>query len=126
MNTLEETKDDLKAALTTAGLWVHTFAPQPLHPPMVVLQAGAPYVQMNATNKTFTNEGLVSIECVLIVGLGTNEKEIADMDDMVCTALGALYGLQLNSVTVGDYYAVPDGDAEYLALNVDITAWVNF
>lgn len=123
MNVLTEARQDIVDALTGAGIDARTFKPDNIVPPMVVVQAGSPYVQRDATGKTF-QDWLVTLEAVLVVPSGSNEREIEDMDNLIVDTLTALGDMDLDTVTVGDYYALAESTAEYLALTITITAWV--
>lgn len=115
--TLKEDREAIAAALTAAGVRSWAYVPESPVAPCGIVQPGSPYLTTdNAVFGEYQTRYLVS----LLTRPGTNEKVTNDLDEMIATACGAL-----NVVEVSEPFGLEYNTAQYLAVNLTVTASIH-
>jgi hypothetical protein len=118
-NALTQTRQDVADTLQAAGLaTVHTM-PDRLTPPVAIVKADDPYVQ---DGTTFTNTAL-GLVVQVVAQNGANEVMAEALDDAICKVIAALKSDQW-TISVGEPYALTNGTAEYPAVDISISNWI--
>lgn len=115
-NPIAAFREDVTAKLTAVGIAALPYFPANLSAPGAVLAHGSPYL---AKGDTF-NELEVRLDLILFTGTGDNASSTTGLDQLVVTALGALWD-DYGPLEVGEPYILRVQNADYLAAQVTIS-----
>jgi hypothetical protein len=98
VSVLADLRADVAQRLEAAGLTVYTYVPSQIHPPLIIVRGGSPYVE-SPDIETF-DPGLVKVNIeVLIFALGLdNESAVDDLDELIGQVVTALKGYAVEEV----------------------------
>jgi len=121
MSVLSDFKASVTTALRAAGVTSFEFLPERINPPAAVVLPGSPYVEAGDVYGTHKVNATVS----LVAGNGTNDTATAALDNLIGTAVLALWDVA-DVTEVSDLYAYNANGAQYLAVDISISDTISF
>lgn len=116
MNTLEQLRTDLTAALTGAGVTVVDHLPERLVPPLAIVAAGSPYLENGQTFGSYTARFTV----ILVCAQGTNATVTKALDADVTRCVVALDDSDFGLERVDQPTMLQHGNGNYLSTSLDV------
>lgn len=114
-NDITTAKAQFADALTSAGLRVLEYVPERMVPPIVVIAAGANYLERSSVS----NEFILKLEVLLVAQNATNAMATENLDALIQNAINALPAFA-RFVSIGQPYALQTNSAEYLSANMQV------
>lgn len=117
-NALTDLRTAVKAVLDEAGFRTFTTVPSQVTPPCAFVSPGDPYLTREGA--AFGGE-IVRHRVVVVTAAGINDTTAESLDELLLTALDALYASVDWDVTeVGSPGPIGLNNAQYLAVPIDI------
>lgn len=120
MNTLRALRDDLKAALTLAGITVLDHLPERLVPPLTIIAAGSPYIESGDAFGSYR----AHFTLVLVGPHGTNETTTHALDELIAKTLVSLDAADWGLERVDPPMMLQHGGGNYLSTQIDVVQTV--
>ena len=111
-NTLKATRDELALQLTQAGVTVIPYIPERIIPPVALIEAGAPYMEIGETFCEFK----VQLSVMLFAANATNEEATNQLDQVICDVLDEVDTFMVDVVEQPGNYEIPAG--QYLGTRI--------
>lgn len=112
-NEITAAKVEFKLDLTAGGLIVSDFVPERITPPIVIINAGTPYL----TPSTIGNEYVLNLELVCVAATATNKLATERLDELLETVINAMPGYA-RVISAGQPFNLQTNNTEYLAVSV--------
>jgi len=116
MNAITDARQQLRDDLITAGLNVVEYIPERITPPVVVINAGSPYLDV----KSVANQYRLNLELVLVASTATNQQASEKLDELISDVLAAIPDYAVLIGGVGQPYGLGTGNADYLSANISV------
>lgn len=116
MGAITAARIQLRDDLAAAGLNVVEFIPARITPPVVIINAGSPYLEPKSTS----NQWYVNFELVLAAAFATNETATVALDQLIEDVLTALPAYAVVTNGVGQPYGLGANNADYLSANISL------
>jgi hypothetical protein len=113
LSEITATKAEFALALTSAGLDVVPYFPARVTPPIVIMQAGTPYL----TNATVGHEFNLMLELQCVAMTADNEMATEALDQLIEDVVNALPEYAVLK-SVGQPFALDVNNAQYLTATV--------
>lgn len=119
--SLRLVRSEVAGQLSAAAIPAVGFLPARLDPPVVLIAAGDPYLEMPGPEPTFANlkASQVRLELTLVAGIGDNETSQNALDDLICETLMAVSNWNIERVT--QPFQLEANGALYLSSRVIMT-----
>lgn len=112
-NEITAAKVEFKLDLVAGGLIVSDFVPERITPPIVIINAGTPYL----TPSTIGNEYVLNLELVCVAATATNKMATENLDALLERVINALPGYA-RMISAGQPFNLQTNNTEYLAVSV--------
>jgi hypothetical protein len=116
MGFITDARAQLKTDLVTAGLNVVDFIPARITPPVILINAGSPYLEP----KSLANQYTLNLELVLVSQNATNEMATQNLDELIEEVLNAIPAYAVITNGVGQPYGLGTNNADYLSANIPL------
>ena len=113
-NTLKATRDELAMQLTKAGVTVIPYIPERIVPPVALIEAGAPYMELGETFCEFK----VGLSVMLFAAHATNEEATNQLDQVICDVLDEVDTFMIDVVEQPGNYELPAG--QFLGTRIQV------
>lgn len=115
VNEITAARVELALDLTAANIKVLEYIPERVTPPIVIMQAGAPYINLVTIDTQYD----LNIELIAVSSNQTNAKASENLDALIEKVLNGLPDYA-KFESVGQPYYLSANNAEYLAATVFI------
>ena len=115
MNEITTAKEQFRDALIDADLDVHSFLPERIVPPVVVINTGSPFI----ITESLGSEYIMQLELILVAGTATNESATEALEQLIEDVLKALPSYA-RLLRVEKPYSLAYNNAEYLSTSVQV------
>ena len=112
-NEITAAKAEFKLDLVAEGLNVLDYVPERITPPIIVINAGIPYLRPNNLSHDFT----LNLELVCVAATATNKTATEKLDELIEAAINALPGYS-RLVQVGQPFNLQTNNTEYIAATI--------
>lgn len=112
-NEISAAKAEFKLDLAAANINVLDYVPERITPPIVIMNAGIPYLRPNNLRHDFT----MNIELVCVAATATNKMSTEKLDELIEATINALPGYA-RLVQVGQPFNLQTNNTEYIAATV--------
>lgn len=116
------TRAEFALALTEAGLDVKAFVPERVIPPVVIMNAGSPYL----APANLSNDYQLNLDLTLVANQATNETATETLDQLIQDVVLAIEPLNYAAFTdVSKPFMLSANNADYLAATLTINLYIN-
>jgi hypothetical protein len=112
-NEITAAKLEFKLDLVAEGLIVSDFVPERITPPVVIINAGIPYLRPS----TIGNEYVLNLELVCVAATATNKMASERLDELLESVINAMPGYA-RVISAGQPFNLQTNNTEYLAVSV--------
>lgn len=112
-NEITAAKVEFKLDLTAGGLIVSDFVPERITPPIVIINAGTPYLRPS----TIGNEYVLNLELVCVAATASNKLATERLDELLESVINAMPGYA-RVISAGQPFNLQTNNTEYLAASV--------
>ena len=116
------TRAEFALALTEAGLDVKAYVPERVIPPVVIMNAGSPYL----SPANLSNDYQLNLDLTLVANQATNETATETLDQLIQDVILAIEPLNYAVFTdVSKPFMLSANNADYLAATLTINLYIN-
>jgi hypothetical protein len=112
-NEITAAKVEFKLDLAAAGVTVLDYVPERVTPPVVIINAGTPYLVPSSIGAEY----VLSLELVLVAQTATNKTATEKLDELLEQVILALPPYA-RMIQAGQPYNLQTNNTEYLAVSV--------
>lgn len=112
-NEITAAKLEFKLDLVAEGLIVSDYVPERITPPIVIINAGTPYLRPS----TIGNEYVLNLELVCVAATATNKMSTEKLDELLEDVINAMPGYA-RVISAGQPFNLQTNNTEYLAVSV--------
>lgn len=112
-NEITAAKLEFKLDLVAGGLIVSDFVPERITPPIVIINAGTPYLRPS----TIGNEYVLNLELVCVAATASNKLATERLDELLESVINAMPGYA-RVISAGQPFNLQTNNTEYLAASV--------
>lgn len=112
-NEITAAKVEFKLDLTAGGLIVSDYVPERITPPIVIINAGTPYLRPS----TIGNEYVLNLELVCVAATASNKLATERLDELLESVINAMPGYA-RVISAGQPFNLQTNNTEYLAASV--------
>lgn len=121
-NEITLTRAEFALALVEAGLDVQAFVPERVIPPVVIMNAGSPYL----TPSNISNDYQLNIDLTLVASTATNEVETEALDQLIQDTITAIAPINYADFKdVSKPFILSANNADYLAATLTLNLYIN-
>ena len=113
-NEITAAKAEFKLDLVAGGLNVQDYVPERIVPPIVIINAGTPYLRPSTIGSEYT----MNLELVCVASQATNKMATEKLDELLETVINALPGYA-RMISAGQPFNLQTNNTEYLAVSVN-------
>ena len=115
VNEITASRQEFALALVDAGLDVLSFVPERIVPPVVIINAGATYLEPETIGREYN----LNLEVTAVASQAVNEQATETLDALIEQTINALPGYA-RLINVQKPYILQANQAEYLAANLGV------
>ena len=115
VNEITASRQEFALALVDAGLDVLSFVPERIVPPVVIINAGAIYLEPETIGREYN----LNLEVTAVASQAVNEQATETLDALIEQTINALPGYA-RLINVQKPYILQANQAEYLAANLGV------
>ena len=115
VNEITASRQEFALALVDAGLDVLSFVPERIVPPVVIINAGAIYLEPETIGREYN----LNLEVTAVASQAVNEQATETLDALIEQIINALPGYA-RLINVQKPYILQANQAEYLAANLGV------
>lgn len=123
MNTYTTERAAIVAALGPLEIPVHDHLPGRAVPPCAMVLHGSPFIDRSDTDSY--GHATVHFEVWLVIGPGTNETKLDDLDELLERAITALHAEGFGIDRVEQPFRAVLNQADYLATAISLTSTIS-
>ena len=112
-NEITAAKLEFKLDLVAGGLIVSDYVPERITPPIVIINAGTPYLRPS----TIGNEYVLNLELVCVAATASNKLATERLDELLESVINAMPGYA-RVISAGQPFNLQTNNTEYLAASV--------